>query len=89
MADVIPFPVAKVERQCVSCAAWLAPLPEAPDKSMGQCRRFPPTPFIQQVQVGKIMSPGQHPQIVPIVISSWPPAPATGGCLEWRKDGET
>jgi len=71
------------EKKCVSCAAWLAPPPGSPDAMMGQCRRHPPTPFLVQMQVGKVLGPGQKPQVVPQIISAWPPVPATGGCWEW------
>ena len=77
------------EKLCASCAAWQAPPPETkPGPTgvvMGQCRRHPPTPFVIAVQTGNIIGPGkgQHPQQTPTIISAWPPAPSTGGCMDW------
>lgn len=89
-----PAPVARAgpDKMCASCAAWQPPPAEMPAGTgqvvMGQCRRHPPTPFIMQVQVGKIVGPGggSGRNVQPTIISAWPPSPASGGCMDWMPE---
>jgi len=78
-----------MDRTCASCAAWLAPGPDAHDKNMGQCRRHPPVPMLAPVQqAGRISTPGSKggPQAGLGIISAWPPTPAGGGCMDYIKE---
>ena len=71
---------------CGSCRFWCPPPPG--QNANGQCRRYPPKPFMvlaaAQGSVSRLAPAGapQTQQVVPQFPSAWPPAPADGWCGE-------
>ena len=74
---------------CASCQFWQPPAEGNPNP-MGQCRRYPPKPFMILAQApgtGRIAQPGQMQQVsaMPMFPSAWPPSPADGWCGEYEQ----